>query len=123
MALSTLKQRSEFLRVRGGRRVSMPAFVLEARPRTPAQTAPPGPRFGFTITKKIGGAVVRNRIRRRLRALVSALEQAQPDHDYVLIARPGAINRTFQDLKADLEKALERMHRPGGHGRQARGAM
>jgi ribonuclease P protein component len=104
----------------------MPAFVMEARPRPAAETpAPgpnsPGPRFGFTITKKIGGAVVRNRIRRRLRALVAGLGEAHADHDYVVIARPGAIDRTYQDLKADLEQAVQRIHRPGGrHTRKPR---
>jgi ribonuclease P protein component len=91
----------------------MPAFVLEARARSAADAAACGPRFGFTITKKIGGAVVRNRIRRRLRALAAGLKQARADYDYVLIARPGAVDRDFQDLRADLEQALDRIHRAG----------
>ena len=99
----------------------MPAFVLEARARGAADAAHSGPRFGFTITKKIGGAVVRNRIRRRLRALAAGLEQARSDYDYVLIARPGAVDRTFQDLKADLEQALDRIHRTGAASRPSHG--
>jgi ribonuclease P protein component len=99
----------------------MPAFVLEARARSAAETAPSGPRFGFTITKKIGGAVVRNRIRRRLRALAAGLAQARADYDYVLIARPGAIDRGYQDLKADLEQALDRIHRAGASPRPSHG--
>jgi ribonuclease P protein component len=99
--------------VRGGPRWSTPAFVLEARPR-PAGAQAPGPRFGFTVSKKVGGAVVRNRIRRRLRALVAALDPARvrEDFDYVLIARPGAGERSYPELAADLEQALDRVHRP-----------
>ncbi len=119
MALSTLKKRSEFLRVRGGPRWSTPAFVLEARPR-PAAAEEAGARFGFTVSKKVGGAVIRNRVRRRLRALVAALDPAlvKPDFDYVLIARPGAENRGYRDLEADLDQALSRVHRPRGRERR-----
>ncbi len=112
MAVTTLKTRAEFLRVRGGRRWSTPAFALEARARSDATTDPA--RFGFTVSKKIGNAVVRNRVRRRLRALVAALDagQVQEGCDYVLIARPGAVERTHRDLKSDLEQALARVNRP-----------
>jgi len=120
VALSTLKKRADFLRLRSGRRARTPAFALEARPRPQSQASPPGPRFGFTVTKKIGSAVVRNRVRRRLRALAAALKQARADHDYVLIARPGAIDRTFRDLKADLDQALDRVHRPEPPARRNR---
>jgi ribonuclease P protein component len=122
VALSTLKTRAEFLRVRGGRRWSAPAFVLEARSRPEQTNGATEARFGFTVSKKIGSAVVRNRVRRRLRALVAMLapSQARPDHDYVLIARPGAVDRTHRDLKADLEQALSRVHGPGVQGRRAR---
>jgi len=112
VALSTLKKRAEFLRVRSGQRWSTPAFVLEARARADAAPSEAEARFGFTVSKKIGGAVVRNRVRRRLRALVAALEPARvrPGYDYVLIARPGAIARTYRDLQADLEQALKGVH-------------
>ena len=112
MALATLKKRAEFLRVRSGRRWSTTAFVLEARSRPQDAQGPVGARFGFTVSKKIGGAVVRNRVRRRLRALATALDPAQvrPGYDYVLIARPGAESRAYGDLKADLEHALFRVH-------------
>jgi len=122
MALSTLKKRAEFLRVRSGRRWSTPAFVLEARVRSDAAPSEAEARFGFTVSKKIGGAVMRNRVRRRLRALVAALEPARvrPGYDYVLIARPGAIARTYRDLKADLEQALKGVHQrqPGRRGQK-----
>ncbi len=120
MALSTLKKRSEFLRVRGGRRWSGHAFVLEARLRPDDVSGPRDARFGFTVSKKIGSAVVRNRVRRRLRALAAALEpsQVRQGYDYVLIAHPGAVERAFSDLKADLELALARVHQsPSTKGR------
>lgn len=118
MAPATLKKRSEFLWVRGGRRWSAAAFVLEARPRQDAADGPP--RFGFTVSKKVGGAVQRNRVKRRLRALTAALnpEQTHPGFDYVLIARSGAIDRGFTDLKSDLDQALLRVHQPPGQMRR-----
>jgi ribonuclease P protein component len=88
--------------------------VLEARLRPEDAAGPSGARFGFTVSKKIGGAVVRNRVRRRLRALAAALapDQVRQGYDYVLIVRPGAVERAYGDLKADLEQALARVHQP-----------
>jgi ribonuclease P protein component len=120
VTLTTLKKRSEFLRVRGGRRWSGHAFVLEARSRSDDAGPPREARFGFTVSKKIGGAVARNRVRRRLRALAAGLDpsQVRQGYDYVLIARPGAVERAFRDLKADLEQALARVHQsPSTKGR------
>jgi ribonuclease P protein component len=123
VALTTLKRRAEFLRVRGGARWSTPAFVLEARKRASAGSDATetlaSARFGFTVTKRIGKAVVRNRVRRRLKALVTAsLELARPDFDYVVIAGPAAIDRAYGDLRADLAHALVRVHRASGRGRK-----
>lgn len=122
--LVTLKSRSEFLRVRGGARASSPAFVIEAKPRSEVATSGPptasGPRFGFTITKKIGNAVVRNRIRRRLKAALSGLladyaaGHTRQTHDYVVIARVAAHDIPFATLQKDLERALQRVHHAGG---------
>lgn len=124
MKPATLKKRSEFLRIRGGARWSGSAFVLEAKPREanlPAEGAD-APRFGFTVTKQIGKANVRNRVRRRLRAVVTALapERARSNFDYVLIARLNALDRPFADLQKDLEQAFDRVHHPGAskHGRR-----
>lgn len=115
--LVTLKTRAEFLAVRGGARCATPAFVLETKPRAiPAANAqPPGPRFGFTITKKIGNAVVRNRIRRRLKAALTPLsgQLAAATHDYVVIARQSAFDIPFATLQKDLERALQRVHHAG----------
>jgi ribonuclease P protein component len=73
-------------------------------------------RFGFTVTKQIGGAVERNRIKRRLRDAVRLLDEgkARENHDYVLIARSAALSRTFADLQKDLERALQRVHHAPG---------
>jgi ribonuclease P protein component len=120
VALTTLKTHAEFLRVRGGPRWSTPAFVLEARSR-PEGMSEAGARFGFTVSKKIGGAVVRNRVRRRLRSLVAALDPAavRAGFDYVLIARPGADARSYGDLAADLSQALDRVHRSRARERRS----
>lgn len=86
----------------------MPGLVLQARRRDDQGGAQ---RVGFTASRKVGGAVVRNRAKRRLRA---AAEQVIPAHgktgyDYVLIARGGTANRPFPALLADLEAALKRV--------------
>jgi ribonuclease P protein component len=116
--LETLKRRSEFNAVRGGARWSCPSFLIEARPRAspgPASdaTIASGPRIGFTVTRKLGSAVVRNRIRRRLKEAARhlAARHARPECDYVLIAREGALNRPFSDLVQDLATALDRVNR------------
>jgi ribonuclease P protein component len=112
--LETLKTRAEFLAVRGGARFSSPAFVLETKPRAArsGEDSAPGPRFGFTITKKIGNAVTRNRIRRRLKAAIAPLSAtlAAPANDYVVIARKPAFDIPFASLQKDLERALQRVH-------------
>ena len=73
-------------------------------------------RIGFTVTKKLGNAVTRNRIKRRLRAAASqALPGlARDGHDYVLIGRQATITRDFGALKGDLHAAFERFHRGTG---------
>ena len=118
---ATLKKRAEFLRLRGGPRWATPGFVLEAKPRPSENDAEAAPRFGFTVTKQIGKAVDRNRIRRRLRALVraTAAAHAVPRYDYVLIARGAALTRPFADLKKELEQAFRRVHHPAGRKRGA----
>lgn len=130
--LTTLKRRPEFLRVRSGARWATPAFVLEGKRRdTPAlpPVLPGAPRFGFTVSRQVGGAVERNRIKRRLKAAVRGIlpDHARPDFDYVLIARRPALDARFASLVADLVEALRRVHtrkprpRPGQTGGQAAG--
>jgi ribonuclease P protein component len=88
----------------------MPGFVLLVRPRADESEAV---RFGITVTKKIGGAVVRNRMKRRFRALIRELlpQQGLAGADYVLIGRAGGVERDFALLKAELIKALAKLSR------------
>jgi ribonuclease P protein component len=113
-SLATLKRRADFLRVRKGARWATASFVLEAKARAEADRATPEkrPRFGFTVTRQIGKAVERNRIRRRLKAAVRevGVDHAKGDFDYVLIARRPALTSAYTVIVADLVKALERVH-------------
>lgn len=88
----------------------MPGFVLLVRPRDDAD---PTMRVGFTVTKKIGNAVVRNRMKRRLRALARDLLPGAgvAGADHVLIGRAGGIERDYAALSAELAKALRRVQR------------
>jgi ribonuclease P protein component len=117
-----LKRRAEFLRVRKGARWATSAFVLEAKARSGGEADPDaegGARFGFTVTRQVGKAVERNRIRRRLKAAVRELgaDLARGGFDYVLIARRPALTSTFGALRSDLVKAFERVHRAPAKGR------
>ena len=82
-----------------------PGFILLVRPRGDNDATI---RAGYTVTKKIGGAVVRNRMKRRFRALAQALlpERGLAGADHVLIGRDGGNERDFASLHADLERAL-----------------
>lgn len=118
--LQTLKVRAEFLAVRGGRRSSTPAFLIEMRERPPGDRAGvAGARFGFTITKKIGNAVTRNRIRRRLKAAFAAAagQHALSPCDYVIVARHAALDRPFSLLLEDVARAFAGLHGNAKRGR------
>lgn len=88
----------------------MPGFVLLMRPRDDGDATI---RIGFTVTKKIGNAVVRNRMKRRLRALARALlpTRGVAGADHVLIGRNGGIERDYALLEAELGKALGKVAR------------
>jgi ribonuclease P protein component len=110
-----LPNRRDFLRVQAGRRCAMPGFVLQAAP-VPAELmqgdlALPVVRVGFTVSRKVGNAVIRNRVRRRLREVARLVipAQARPDLDYVLIGRQGAMSRDFRVLQQELLEALKRL--------------
>ena len=105
-----LKKRADFLAVAKGRRIHTDPFVLQGRVR-PSAEATEGPRFGLTVTKKTGNAVERNRIRRRLRAvLAQAPDLGHPDSDYVIVARRELLSAPFGRLQADLARSIERLH-------------
>jgi ribonuclease P protein component len=91
-------------------RATTPGFVLLVRDR---QDRDPAMRVGFTVTKKVGGAVVRNRMKRRFRALARELVPAKglAGADHVMIGRAKGIERDFALLRADLAGALDRLHR------------
>jgi ribonuclease P protein component len=109
-----LKTRAEFIFVRGGARVVAPSFILQARARDETAHRELA-RFGFTATKALGGAVARNRARRRLKEAVRLLapKAAAEGYDYVLIARSGTLQRRFTELTKDLERALAKVHGAG----------
>ena len=107
--MERLKRRQEFVAAAKAAYAAMPGMVVQARDRKD----PGPPRVGFTCTKKLGNAVVRNRIKRRLReiARLKLGTQARPGYDYVLIGRGPAMQRSFADLEKDLNSALKRLHR------------
>ena len=109
-AVPHLKRRADFLRVAAARRrCATPGVVLQVAPR-PADTGVTA-RVGYTASRKVGNAVVRNRSRRRLRAAVAALlpRHADPALDYVLVAREATAGRAWPALLADLEAAMRRL--------------
>ena len=114
LPLPRLKRRPEFLRVaREGRKWAAPGLVLQAcerRVRSGAKTDRRA-RIGFTVTKKVGNAVIRNRVRRRLKADAETVFAAHgaADMDFVVIGRAATIKRPFKLLVSDLEKALRKL--------------
>ena len=125
--LHTLRIRREFLAVAKGDKQVRRGLVLQARQRDVNSktdldaVSDPGSdtntviRFGLTATKKIGNAVIRNRTRRRLRALAHEILSAhgQPGYDYVLIGRAATKHRTWDGLRTDLRLALKKLHKTG----------
>ena len=116
IAMHRLKQRADFLAAANGAKVATAAFVLQGRER--GDGGPP--RVGFTVSRKVGTAVERNRVRRRLRDIVvrAAADGLRPGCDYVLIGRRSALSRQFDQMSEDFKSALRRLERPAG--RQAR---
>ena len=120
--LGRLRKRSEFLRVAAkGRKASTPGVVLQALAIDPTipMSEPAELRVGFTVSRKVGNSVARNRARRRLReAARSVLPRlAAPAHDYVLIGRTETLTRPYPALLADVESALRRV---GAHRDETR---
>ena len=113
-ALHTLRNRREFLAVAKGNKQVRQGLVLQARSRKPdTRINVTAIRFGLTATKKIGNAVIRNRTRRRLRALAHEILSAhgQPGYDYVLIGRAATKHQTWEGLRTDMCSALKKVHK------------
>ena len=113
--LARLKTRADFLRVAALRRRGVrPGLILQAAPRPADDGAASGVRVGFTASRKVGNAVVRNRAKRRLRAAAAEVlaVRGRPGMDYVLIARGETGDREYRDLVGDLEAALRQVERP-----------
>ena len=107
VAMERLRQRADFLAAATGVKLPTAAFVLQARKRDDS-----GPvRVGFTVSRKVGTAVERNRVRRRLKEIVrrSAATGLPSGHDYVLIGRRAALSLPFEQITEDFNRALRRL--------------
>lgn len=107
--MERLRQRADFLATATGVKIPAAAFVLQAKRRSDQGPA----RFGFTVSKKVGNAVERNRVRRRLREIVrlTGADRVRAGHDYVLVGRRAALALPFERIKQDFDGAIRRAHR------------
>ncbi len=106
--MQRLRQRADFLAAATGIKAPAAGFVLQVRPRSEDGAI----RVGFTVSKKVGNAVERNRVRRRLREIVrqSAPGRMRPGHDYVVVGRRAALALPFRRMIEDFDGALRRVH-------------
>jgi ribonuclease P protein component len=106
--MQRLRHRADFLATAAAVKVSTKAFIVQMRDRRDGEPA----RIGFTVSKKVGNAVERNRVRRRLREIVrhASEEAARPGHDYVLVGRRAGLSAPFGGLLEDFKSALRRLH-------------
>ena len=106
-----LKIRPDFLAVQKGKRLRGPYFLLESLDRGAPDQAP---RIGFTVTKKQGNSVERNRMRRRLREVVRQMAGVsfKPGHDYVVVARRDTLSAPFDRLITALTERVNESAKP-----------
>lgn len=109
--MDRLRKRRDFLAAAKAVRAGAASFLLQGRDRGDAGSV----RVGFTVTKKTGTAVVRNRIRRRLREAVRRVlpEAGRAGFDYVIVAREAALRTPFEGLVAEIARAVRKVHAPG----------
>ncbi|MFD1332699.1 ribonuclease P protein component [Methylopila musalis] len=107
--LETLRRRADFLAAKDAVKIGGPLIGLQLRDRGETDALP---RVGITVTKRIGGAVERNRMKRRLREAIRLTlpTAARPGCDYVLIARRAVLDADFARLVRDLGDAVRRAH-------------
>ena len=108
--MERLRRRADFRAAAAGLRASVGGFVVQARRR-----AEDGPvRIGFTVSRQVGNAVERNRVKRRLREIVRLSQGGgmHDGHDYVLIGRRAALAAPFGQMRQELDAALSRIHDP-----------
>ncbi|MEP3346749.1 MAG: ribonuclease P protein component [Litoreibacter sp.] len=107
--LDVISKRADFLRAARAKRSGQPGFLLQARLRGDED----GPRVGYTCSKKIGNAVMRNRAKRRLREVARIVlgVEALNGWDYVLVGRPNeTVSRPFDQLVSELKRAVTKVH-------------
>ena len=106
--LHKLNRRADYLAARSGQRAHCAPFVIQAS----ARGDDAAPRIGITVTRKLGGAVIRNRIKRRLKHAISDGEGLgfRPGYDYVVIARSLAASAPFAALTSALKSGLKKVH-------------
>jgi ribonuclease P protein component len=116
LTLGRLRVRADFLRAARGIRRSGRGLTLEVCATPDIAAKPSVARIGFTASRKVGGAVERNRAKRRLRAAAAALLPLYglPGNDYVLVARRDTLTRDFDALLEDLASALRAAHKKSG---------
>jgi ribonuclease P protein component len=108
LRLTTISARKDFLAANSAKRRATSGFVLLVRNREDGDDTK---RLGITVTKKIGNAVVRNRMKRRFRALAREViaDGGFAGSDHILIGRAGGVEREFAVLRDDLKRAVAKL--------------